>query len=144
MELFDLLRQDHQKVRQLFDQFDTLKEEPKKNQKALEKLFTSLQKELKTHMAAEEKHFYPALREAEETHDVVMESFEEHHVVKLLIRELERIQPGDKWIAKLSVMKENVRHHLQEEEQELFEKAQQLLDQKQTRQIGEQISRMRH
>jgi hemerythrin-like domain-containing protein len=144
MELFDLLRQDHQKVRQLFEQFDSLKEEPEKNRKALDKIFTNLQEELTSHMEAEEKHFYPALRGAEQTHDEVLESVEEHHVVKLLLRELQRIQHGDKWIAKLSVMKENVQHHLQEEEEELFGKAQQLLDREQTRKIGEQISRMRH
>ncbi|MBE0598528.1 MAG: hemerythrin domain-containing protein [Desulfuromonadales bacterium] len=144
MELFEMLRQDHQKVRQLFSQFDDMKEEPEKNRKALEKVFSTLQKELKTHMEGEERHFYPALREAEETHSLVLEAFEEHHVVKLLMRELERIQLSEKWIAKLSVMKENVQHHLEEEEEELFEKAQQILDPEQTRKVGEQIARMRH
>lgn len=144
MELFDMLRQDHQKVRQLFDRFDALKEEPDKNQKELEKLFMNLRKELTTHMEGEEKHFYPALRQTEETHNVVLESFEEHHVVKLLLREIERIQVNEKWVAKLSVMKENVQHHLQEEEEELFGKAQEILGKEKTEQISEQISRMRH
>lgn len=144
MELFDMLRKDHQKVRQLFERFDTLKENPEKNQNALTELFGTLRTELKTHMEGEEKHFYPALRESEETHDLVLESVEEHHVVKILLRELDQIQMSDKWIAKLSVMKENVRHHLEEEEEELFEKAGKILGKDQTRRIGEQISRMRH
>jgi hemerythrin-like domain-containing protein len=144
MELFEMLRQDHQKVRQMFDQFETMKEEPEKNRKALEKLFAELQREITTHMEGEEKHFYPALRDSEETHDTVLESFEEHHVVKILLREMGRAQVSDKWIAKMTVMKENVTHHLQEEEEELFEQAQQLLDPEKIRKIGEQIARMRH
>ena len=55
-----------------------------------------------------------------------------------------RAQVSDKWIAKMSVMKENVTHHLQEEEEELFGQAQQVLDREQIRRIGEQIARMRH
>lgn len=144
MELFDLLRQDHEKVRGMFARFDLLKEQPEKNRREMEKLFADLQREIRAHMEGEEKHFYPALREAEDTHEDILESVEEHHVVKVLLRELDRTQMSEKWIAKLSVMKENVQHHLQEEEEELFEKAQQVLDKSQLKQIGEQISRMRH
>ncbi len=143
MELFDMLRQDHQKVKQMFHQFDAMKDEPQKKKKELEKLFGELRKELQRHMEGEERFFYPAIRDAQQTHENVLESIEEHHVVKLLLRELERIQVSEKWMAKLSVMKENVLHHISEEEEELFEKAQQILGER-AEEIGKQISGMKH
>jgi hemerythrin superfamily protein len=143
MELFDMLRKDHEKVKKMFNQFDMLKEEPEKKKGELEKLFGEIRKELQIHMEGEEKFFYPALRNSEETHDEVLESIEEHHVVKLLMKELERTQVSEKWVAKLSVMKENVLHHISEEEEELFEKAQELLGDR-AKEIGKQISSMKH
>ncbi len=143
MELFDMLRKDHENVKKLFGQFDAMKDEPEKKKKELEKLYGVIRKELQMHMEGEEKFFYPAVRNAEQTHEDVLESIEEHHVVKLLLRELDRIQVSEKWVAKLSVMKENVLHHISEEEEELFEKAQEILGDR-AKEIGRQISSMKH
>jgi hypothetical protein len=107
-----LLRQDHQKVQDLFKQFEDTEDRKQKKQIAAAAL-----KELKIHAALEEEIFYPAVREEIDEKEKVDEAEEEHHVAKLLIAELERMTPSkDRFEAKFKVLAESVKHHIEEEE----------------------------
>src|SRR5205807_6075539 len=77
---------------------------------------------LSIHAAIEEQVFYPAVREAApDEKDLVLESLEEHHIVKWVLSELDGMVPSDeRFTAKVTVLIENVRHHVEEEEGELF------------------------
>jgi hemerythrin superfamily protein len=114
-----MLKTDHDKVKKLFRRFEDADPAEKKEivREALE--------ELKVHAAIEEQVFYPSLRQEMEDEDGLMdEADEEHHVAKFLIAELEQMQGDeDHWEAKFTVLAENVRHHIKEEEGEIFPKA---------------------
>lgn len=115
-----LLKQDHDKVKKLFKQFEGAEKESQWENIAEEAI-----KELKIHALIEEEIFYPALRELasedEETSELLNEANEEHHVAKVLIREIEELDASDEaYCAKFTVLAENVKHHIQEEEGDLF------------------------
>jgi len=77
--------------------------------------------------AIEEEIFYPALKEHPKTKDLALEGYEEHHVVDMVMSEIEGVEPGDEtWMAKFTVMKENLEHHIEEEEGEMFPQAEQV------------------
>jgi Hemerythrin HHE cation binding domain len=113
-----LLKDDHARVKTLFDQFEKAKSRPAKR-KIVRRALT----ELKLHAAIEEELFYPAVRKAVGK-DVMNEADEEHHVVKLLVAELDRMDGSESHFdAKVTVLAENVRHHIKEEENEMLPKA---------------------
>jgi hemerythrin-like domain-containing protein len=115
-----LLKADHQQVKDLFDKF-----EDTKGLAAKRKIASQAIAELKVHAAIEEEIFYPALRQQiDDEEGLLEEADEEHHVAKFLIAELEQMEGDeDHWEAKFTVLAENVRHHIKEEEGELFPKA---------------------
>ncbi len=134
MDAIALLKQDHKTVAGLFKQYDALGDRAvKQKQKVVEKII----RELAIHSAIEEMLFYPAVRAAaaqnesrsnEAAGDLVLESLEEHHIVKWTLSELEKMSPEDeRYDAKMQVLMESVRHHVEEEEEDLFPKAQKLL-----------------
>jgi iron-sulfur cluster repair protein YtfE (RIC family) len=135
MNALDLLMEDHQKVSQLFEQAEGTENEKKKQQ-----LFEQIKIELETHTHIEETIFYPALQEQEELKDMVMEAFEEHKQVKTLLREISALTDGsEKFDAKLKVMKENVEHHVEEEESEMFPQVEQFFDETQLEELGQKM-----
>lgn len=110
-----LLKQDHAEVKDLFDEFEDSEDLDDKKTLAIKAI-----SELKVHARVEEEIFYPALRQAGAA-DVVEEADEEHHVAKLLIAELELMNGSEEnFEAKFTVLAENVRHHIKEEEKEVF------------------------
>ena len=124
----------------------------REDHKSLEKLFKELEKDdlsvvpeicesLTVHAHLEEAVFYPALRaEMEDVAEDVGESIEEHHVVKVLIGELESMSPEDEaYKAKATVLMELVRHHVEEEEGELFPQVRSELGRKRLQELGEQM-----
>jgi hemerythrin superfamily protein len=115
-----MLKEDHTLVKELFDKF-----EEASGSAAKRKIVGQAVAELKVHAAVEEEIVYPALRQQMEDEDGLLdEADEEHHVAKLLIAELEQMQGDeDHWEAKFKVLAENVRHHIKEEEGELFPQA---------------------
>ena len=134
MDAIALLKADHEKVSALFAQ---LEETTERAEKTREELFTKLKQELDLHAHVEEKIFYPALKEAEETRDITMEGIQEHHVVKVLLRELDAMGvTSETWTAKLKVLQENVEHHVEEEEGEMFKKARNVLSADQLDELG--------
>src|SRR4051812_2438440 len=115
------LKQDHQNVETLFERFEKAGTGglPQKRQ-ILDKIIAPLS----VHAAIEEQLFYPAVREklADET-PTILEALEEHHAAKLALREIENLPArAERFTAKVTVLIENVRHHVQEEEEELFAK----------------------
>ena len=134
MNAFELLKQDHEKVSGLFKQIEAATEGIKTE------LFAQLKNELDVHAHIEETIFYPVLQNAGETREITLEAYEEHKVVKDLLTELASYTtPNDEWDAKLTVLKENVEHHVEEEEGEMFDKAEDVLSQDQIEQLGNQM-----
>src|SRR3954469_7952476 len=148
MEATALLQRDHQEVYQLLKQFEKLTE---RAQKSKQKIVMSIIRELAVHSAIEEMLFYPALRAAAlkadtraggKANDLVLESLEEHHIVKWTLSELEKMKPEDeRYDAKFKVLMESVRHHVEEEEDELFPKARRLLGAEMMAELGERMER---
>jgi hemerythrin superfamily protein len=120
MEATMLLIADHNRVRGLFARFREAHEG--EDQRAMRQLVDQMVTELKVHTTIEEEIFYPDVRRGDsELEEIVAEGVEEHHVVDVLIEELAGLEPGgEEWTAKVQVMIENVEHHAEEEEQEMF------------------------
>ncbi len=115
-QVLDPLREDHQKVKQLFEEFESASDDGDK-QRIVENAIKALQE----HSYIEEKVLYPAFERAVDEDQFIDEAFEEHHVVHLLIAELKKMTPGDeRYDAKFTVLAENVRHHIKEEEGAMF------------------------
>ena len=141
MNAFQLLKEDHQKVSGLFQQLEPTTERAEKTRT---ELFAKLKEELDIHARIEEAIFYPAIKQAAETREVVLEGFEEHHVIKMLLGELESMPVDtEQWTAKLKVLQENVEHHVEEEEQEMFQKARQVLSEDDIKRLGAQMEEMK-
>jgi hypothetical protein len=137
MDAFELLKKDHEKVSGIFEKLDATTE---RGVKTREELFTQLKQELDVHTRIEEEIFYPVLKEAKETEELTLEAYEEHNVVKQLLSELEELPKDDEtWGAKLTVLKENVEHHVEEEEGELFDGAREVLSREQIEELGTQM-----
>jgi len=114
-----ILKQDHDRVSDLFQQFKKAESMAEKKRIATEAIT-----ELRIHATIEEEIFYPALRGKEKVdQDLLNESDEEHHVAKLLIAELITMTTEDHFVAKFTVLAENIEHHVKEEERDLFPQA---------------------
>ncbi len=133
MDVFELLKSDHRKVSKLFDQIESASGQAKK------RAFTQLKTELDLHAELEERLFYPRLEKAQPSRDITLEAYEEHKVVKDLLAELASNGVSDEWDAKLKVLRENVEHHVEEEEGELFDKAEDVLSDEELEKIGAQM-----
>jgi hemerythrin superfamily protein len=119
MDAVTLLRNDHKTVEALFKKFE--KAGPNAH-KTKQDLVEKIVEELSIHAAIEEQVLYPAAREAvPDASDEVLEALEEHHIVKWVLSELDGMNPTEeRFTAKVTVLIENVRHHVKEEEGELF------------------------
>lgn len=119
----DLLREDHHKVKDLFRQFEDA-DTPAERRRIADQAIM----ELEIHSQVEEEIFYPAIRKQDDVGDLMddtmNEADEEHHVADLLIGELKKMRAADaRFVAKFTVLAENVKHHIGEEEAEIFTKA---------------------
>ena len=123
----EMLEADHAKVQALFDKFEAAGERmTKAKQHIVEEVFMALE----VHAHVEEEIFYPAVKAIgeKESTKLIAESLEEHQVVKTLIEDMRALDPGDaQYAAKFTVLMENVRHHIEEEEDEMFPMAEEEL-----------------
>ncbi len=134
MDAISRLEQQHEKVKNLFELYDKAR-----TAKAKKELFEELADDLAVHTTIEEKIFYPAAY-ASATEDVLNEALQEHLLVKRLIVDLMELTPEeDAFDAKIKVMKEQVEHHVKEEENELFPKVRKQLDQVNLEQLGSRM-----
>jgi len=126
MDAIALLETDHRKVKKLLNELESTTE---RGVKTRSELFATIKGELTLHEIIEEEIFYPELKAHPKAQDIVLEAFEEHHVVDLLMGELEALDVSDEtWGAKALVMKENIEHHIEEEEGEMFRQARRVFD----------------
>lgn len=127
MTAFDLLKEDHKKVKKMFRQFEKMQDSKNPDDGAVQMLVESACMELMIHARLEEELFYPALRKAMPDKDLLDEAEVEHASAKMLIQELQSMHPGDNlYEAKFTVLGEYVSHHIDEEEKEMFPKARKL------------------
>ena len=135
MDALELLKKDHRKVAELFEQVEATEDEKKHRQ-----LFEQIKGELETHAHIEEAVMYPAFEKKEELKDMVLEAYEEHKQIKTLLREIAALSDGSERLdAKLKVMGENVEHHVDEEENEMFPKVKKLYDKEQLERMGQEL-----
>lgn len=138
MNAIQLLKADHRKMRTLLDELESTTE---RGVKTREQLFAQIKGELMVHEAIEEEIFYPELKSHPRAKDIVLEAFEEHHVVDLLMGELEALPvDAETWGAKALVMKENVEHHMEEEEGDMFTRAEQVFDAAELDDLGRRMT----
>jgi hypothetical protein len=134
MDAIALLKQDHEEVKKIMEKLDKTTE---RGVKTREELFTKLKSEMTIHETIEEEIFYPALKEHPKAKELVLEGYEEHHVVDLIMGEISQTPYEDEtWGAKFSVMKENVEHHIEEEEGEMFKQARQVFSKSELEELG--------
>ncbi|MGZ8476984.1 MAG: hemerythrin domain-containing protein [Candidatus Binatia bacterium] len=132
MDALELLKQDHQKVKELFEQAEEAEGDDQQD------IFEQIKTELETHARIEETVFYPAVQEHEELKDMVLESLEEHKQIKTLLREMDNLaSDSEKFEPKLKLLMENVEHHAEEEEEgKMFPKLRQIMGKQKLDQIG--------
>jgi hemerythrin superfamily protein len=139
MNAFTLLKADHKKVAGILEKLDSTTE---RGVKTREELFRQLKTELDVHARIEETIFYPALEKSDETRDITLEAFEEHRLVKQLLGELQSLgKDEEEWTAKFTVLKENVEHHVEEEEGEMFTKARKVLSEEDAEALGTRMEK---
>ena len=130
MNAIELLKNQHEEAKALFKKIESAGDEEK------QELFERLADALAVHATIEEKHFYPATKNAR-TEELLQEAVEEHLAVKRLIADLLEMTPEDpQFDAKIAVLKENVEHHVEEEESELFPKVRKMLDMDELEDLG--------
>ena len=140
MKATDLLKKQHREVKGLFKKMESAD-----NPRMRRQLMNEIARSLEGHTLIEEEIFYPAVRglETGKAETMVLEAYEEHHVVKLVLAELPQVNPEDeRFEAKMTVLAELIEHHVEEEEKEMFKVAQKL-GKEELRELGEQMmSRM--
>ena len=137
MDAITLLTTDHKKVKRLLGELESTTE---RGVKTRTELFATIKGELTVHEIIEEEIFYPELKAHPKAKDIVLEGFEEHHVVDLLMSELEALPVEDEtWGAKALVMKENIEHHIEEEEGEMFKQARSVFDKAELEDLGKRM-----
>jgi hemerythrin-like domain-containing protein len=141
MNAITMLTEDHREVERMLDELEPTTERAIKTR---QELFTRLKEALSIHEVIEEEIFYPALRDHPKAKDIVLEAYEEHNVVDSLLGELERLPvDAETWGAKAKVMIENVRHHIEEEEGEMFPTARRVFDAGELTELGERMAARR-
>jgi hemerythrin superfamily protein len=130
--IYNLLHTDHETVAGLFQQMESAEDAATR-----ERLLGQLKEALLVHSQAEDLVFYRPLKESEASRELILEAEEEHRIVTRVLGELERLSPeNERWAARLTVLKELVEHHVEEEEGEMFKKARSLFDRTQERELG--------
>ena len=138
MDALKLLKEDHDRIKPLLAE---IKETTDRAEKTRSELFSRIKEELTVHEVIEEEIFYPTLKSHPKAKEIVLEGYEEHDVVNILMGELDGMDPTDERFGpKVKVMAENVEHHIEEEEGEMFTKARQVFDADELEELGNQMA----
>jgi hemerythrin superfamily protein len=138
MNAITMLERDHVKVRALLARLDSTTPRATVTRRDL---FNRIKAALTVHETIEEEIFYPALKSHPRAKDIVLEGIEEHNVVDNLLGELTDLSSShETWGAKATVMRENVEHHIEEEETSMFVKARQIFDRSELEALGKQMA----
>jgi hemerythrin superfamily protein len=134
----DLLKKQHREVEKLFAK--ALKtDDAGARRKAMDEII----RHLETHTSIEEEIFYPAVKDlgTKKASEMILEAYEEHHVVKLVLNELPQVDPkADTFEAKMTVLKELIEHHVEEEEEDMFPMAEKKLGRERSRELAEEMA----
>lgn len=134
MNAIELLKADHDKVDRLFQKVKATDEDEHKE------LFKKIKAELDVHTHIEEKIFYPRLKQEKELEDITLEGIEEHHQAKMFLRELANLtEDSEKFEPKLKVLMEDITHHVQEEEGEMFPKVEKVINAEELEKLGKEM-----
>lgn len=136
MNALELLKEDHDRVDKLFQKVEATEEGEHVE------LFEKINSELEVHTHIEETIFYPQIKEGgdEELQKLVAEGIEEHRQAKMFLRELSEMKTdGERFEAKLKVLMEDIKHHVQEEEGEMFQMIKKQFDEATLNDLGQQL-----
>ena len=141
MDAISLLKADHDKVKKLLSDGE---ETTERDEATRTDLFAKIKAEMLIHERIEEEIFYPELKSHPKAKDIVLEGYEEHHVVDEIMGELEALPVTDEtWGAKFKVMKENIEHHIEEEEGEMFKTARQVFEADELESLGARMAELK-
>ena len=141
MDAIALLKDDHDRIKKLLAEGE---ETTERAEKTRTQLFDTIKEEMLIHERIEEEIFYPALKQHPKAKEIVLEGFEEHHVVDEVMGELEATDVTDeRWAAKFTVMKENIEHHIEEEEGDMFKTARQVFSNEELEQLGARMAELK-
>jgi len=151
MTAIEFLKNDHQEAMTMFDQLENADadqlqtaDENTAAVRSIMNTFNKLKNALVRHTQIEEQVFYPALENFDQTRDLISESYAAHQEVEDLLQEMSSLSPtDDEWMDKVMELRESVEHHVDEEENELFPKAEQLLGQSRLQEMGRQMQEMK-
>lgn len=136
-----LLETDHRRLEELLK---TGEETTARAVKGRTEILKTITTELTAHELIEEKVLYPALKSHAEAKEIVLEGYQEHHVADVVLKELHGLRPSDeRWGAKFKVLKENIEHHIEEEEGEMFKTARSVFSRAQLEEMGERMRTMK-
>jgi hypothetical protein len=142
MDALTLLKNDHEELKKHLDAGEDTTERAVKTRAEILDTVSTL---LIAHERIEEEIFYPALKEHPNARDIVLEGYQEHHVVDMLVDELqEMVENEERWGAKFKVLKENIEHHVEEEEGEMFKAARKVFSEQELEALGEQMEKMKN
>lgn len=131
-QIYDVLKKEHDEVKQLLGKMT----DKQPSRKQIDDLHTMLS----AHTKAEEQTLYKDLMQQKQTHELVLEGFEEHHVADMILQEIMKLEPSDeRCAAKLKVLQENVEHHIKEEEKHMFPQARKAMDKEWAEQMTQQF-----
>ena len=137
MNAIELLKDDHRTVERLFQKVKADTEGDKHKE-----LFVQIKAELDAHTHIEETIFYPRLKQESELEDIVLEGIEEHHQAKMFLRELAKLSDdSEKFEPKLKVLMEDITHHVQEEEGEMFPDVEKILGAEELEKLGAEMAK---
>ena len=135
MEIYEILKKDHKAVAEMFKKIEHTTERAQKGRKDL---FATLREQLLAHAKAEQEVLYAPLLARVDDRSLTLEAFEEHRSIELMFDEVDRCPVDDeRWLAKVTVLREIVEHHVEEEEGELFKTARKHFSKEEARDIGE-------
>ena len=138
MDVLRLLEDEHDEAKSVFKALE------KARGSEASRLWDQLKSMLTLHEEMEETLFYPQLKAEKPTEDLILEAYQEHHVMDLLIEEISALKPSDEeWQPKIKVLQENTEHHIEEEEGELFPKVRKIWDTAKREQVGRQMEEMK-
>ena len=138
MNALELLKQDHQEASELMDNCE------KGDNQFKMAVFNQLKQALTLHTKMEETLLYPALQNNEQTGDIISEAYEEHQTVDEILAEMSGLDPSNsEFSMRLAELRENIEHHVEEEENEMFPKAEKILGQHRLEEMGNQMQQMK-
>lgn len=139
MDVLDLIKADHRQVETLFSEIEST-DEPHK----LYECFNQLYNALNVHVEVKEQIFYPAIRNCQDTEELVDEAQQEHSKAKQMLEDLEYLSPTSvEFKQKIGELKQAIQHHVQEQENEVFSKVRECMSQKEREQLGSKFEALK-